>query len=138
MAAEIPLFITGRSRQSMEWIAENSHGWITYPRRVDLQQRFVEGWQEAVHAACGPDVFKPFSQSLFIDLMDDPVAPPRPIHLGFRLGRNALINLLKMHKAIGVNHLMLNLKYGNRPAEDVIAELAEHVLPHFPHHGDAA
>lgn len=62
----------------MEWIAANSHGWITYPRRVDLQQRFVEGWQDAVHTACGPDVFKPFSQSLFIDLLDDPVAPPQP------------------------------------------------------------
>lgn len=136
LASEIPLLITGSSRQSVEWIATNSHGWITYPRRVDIQQRFVESWQEAVRTACGPDVFKPFSQSLFIDLLDDPVAIPQPIHLGFRLGRNALINLLKMHKAIGVNHIMLNLKYGRREAGDVIAELAEHVMPHFPHHGD--
>lgn len=136
LASEIPLLITGSSRQSVEWIATNSHGWITYPRRVDIQQRFVESWQEAVRTACGPEVFKPFSQSLFIDLLDDPVAIPQPIHLGFRLGRNALINLLKMHKAIGVNHIMLNLKYGRREARDVIAELAVHVLSHFPHHGD--
>lgn len=134
LASEIPLLITGRSRQSMEWIAENSHGWITYPRRVDVQKRFVESWHEAVSTTCGPVVFKPFSQSLFIDLLDDPTAVPQPIHLGFRLGRNALINLLKMHDAIGVNHLMLNLKYGRREAGDVIEELAEHVVPHFPHH----
>lgn len=135
IAADIPLFITGSSRQSIDWIAQNSHGWITYPRRVEIQQRFVKGWQEAVQAAGGGDVFKPFSQSLFIDLLDDPTAAPQPIHLGYRLGRNALMSLLQSHEAIGVNHIMLNLKYGRREAGDVIAELAEYVLPHFPCHG---
>lgn len=133
-AAEIPLFITGSSRQSIEWIAENSHGWITYPRQPDIQQRFVKGWQDAVQAACGMDIFKPFSQSLYIDLLENPTAPPQPMHLGYRLGRDALMNLLQLHDAIGVNHIILNLKYGRREAADVIAELAEHVLPHFLHH----
>lgn len=87
-----------------------------------------------MQAACGQEVFKPFSQSLFIDLLEDPAASPKPMHLGYRLGRNALMNLLQLHDAIGVNHIMLNLKYGRRDAGDVIAELAEHVLPHFPYH----
>lgn len=133
-AKEIPLFITGSSRQSIQWIARNGHGWISYPRRIDRQQAVVALWQDAVRAECGPSVFKPFSQSLFVDLLHDPTAPAEPIHLGYRLGRNALLDLLQTHKAMGVNHIMLNLKYGRREAKEVIAELAEYVLPHFPNH----
>jgi hypothetical protein len=35
-------------------------------------------------------------------------------------------------KILGVNHVIINLKYGQRPAEEVIEELGEEVLPHFP------
>ena len=138
LAKEIPLFITGSSRQSIQWIARNGHGWISYPRRLDRQQAVVALWHDAVREECGPEVFKPFSQSLFIDLLDNPTAPAEPIHLGYRLGRNALLELLHTHKSIGVNHIMLNLKYGRRQAGDVIAELAEHVLPQFPNHEQAS
>jgi hypothetical protein len=31
-----------------------------------------------------------------------------------------------------VNHVIINLKYGQRPVEEVIEELGEYVLPHFP------
>ena len=138
VAAEIPLFITGSSRQSLEWIARNSHGWISYPRRPDRQRALIALWQQTVSAQCGPDVFKPFSQSLFIDLLEDATAPSEPIHLGYRLGRKALVDLLQMHRLMGVNHIMLNLKYGRREAQEVIAELAEYVLPEFPNHEHAS
>ena len=41
-----------------------------------------------------PGVFKPFAQSLYVDLADDPDRPPEPIHLGFRAGRHFLLRFL--------------------------------------------
>lgn len=62
----------------------------------------------------------------------DPDEPPTPIRLSFRLGRNHLIKLLEAYRAIGVNHLFFALFDGERPAEEVIDELGEYVLSHFP------
>jgi len=128
--AEIPFFVTGHSRQTLEWIARCSHGWISYPRTPKTQQLIVENWRAAVHAECG-DVFKPFTQSLYIDLTDNSQTPPRPIHLGYQLGRYHLISLLQRLQEIGVNHVIINLKYGQRPAGEVIEELGQFVLPDF-------
>ena len=33
---------------------------------------------------------------------------------------------------VGVNHVVLNLKYGSRPAEVVLTDLERHVLEAFP------
>lgn len=131
LAREVPLLVTGNSRQSLDWIAEHAHGWITYPRPLAQQQALIASWRAAV-ATHGGDVFKPFVQSLFIDLADDPDAAATPIHLGYRLGRNHLLKLLTLLQDIGVNHAILSLKYSQRSAQDVIAELHRHVVPHFP------
>ncbi len=128
--SEIPFFVTGNSRQSLDWIAENSHGWINYPRQPLIQKLIVEDWRAAVSKHCG-DAFKPFSQSLYIDLTENPNTAPFPIHLGFRLGRNGLLELLERLQSVGVNHVILNLKYGKRLAAEVIEELGEFVLPKF-------
>lgn len=130
VSAEIPFFVTGHSRQSIEWIAYHSHGWINYPRAPQMQQNIVEDWRKAVFTQC-EDTFKPFIQSLYIDLVADKDAAPKGIHLGYQLGREHLISLLKTLEEIGVNHVILNLKYGGRPAAEVIEEIGEYILPHF-------
>lgn len=127
---ELPFLITGSSRQPLEWISANSYGWINYPRPPQIQKNIIEDWQNAVARHAG-NVFKPFSQSLYIDLTETATTPPKPIHLGYQLGRNALLELLQMQEEIGVNHTILNLKYGKRPASDVVEELGEFVLPNF-------
>jgi hypothetical protein len=33
---------------------------------------------------------------------------------------------------MGVNHVVFNLKYGRRPAAEVLEELGQEILPHFP------
>ena len=38
-AGRLPILVTGSSRQGLEWIAEHSDGWITYPRPVGRQAR---------------------------------------------------------------------------------------------------
>ncbi|CUS36275.1 hypothetical protein COMA2_210061 [Candidatus Nitrospira nitrificans] len=119
----------------MEWIAAHSDGWVTYPRPLAKQSDMIALWKRLVddHA---PDQFKPFVQSLYIDLVEDPHATPKPIHLGFRLGRSALLDLLKCLEAKGVNHVILNLKYGSRPASEVLEELGAEILRWFSQTGN--
>src|SRR4029450_14055863 len=65
----------------------------------------------------------PFVQSLYVDIAADPNLPPTPIHLGFRAGRHFLLRFLESLRAVGVNHVILNFKYGARPASEVLAEI---------------
>jgi luciferase-type oxidoreductase len=124
----LPLLVTGHSGQRLEWIAQNADGWITYPRGPERQADVVAHWRAAV-ASAAPGAFKPFAQSLYVDLTDDPEAAPTPIHLGFRAGREFLLRFLDTLQSIGVNHVILNLKYGARDAGDVLDEIGREVLP---------
>ena len=125
----IPLFLTGHSRQSLEWIAEHADGWLYYPRHPQMQAQMIQEWR-GLTEQFAPGVFKPYAQSLSIDLVDNPDSAVAPIHLGYRLGRNRLIDLLQYLKEIGVNHVGLNLKYGERSATDVLEEVGQEVLPY--------
>lgn len=124
----LPMLVTGSSRQSMGWIAEHSDGWITYPRPIELQAELATSWRAAV-AAAAPGVFKPFAQSLYVDLSDDPDQPPEPIHLGFRGGRKAVFRFLDGLRTVGVHHVIFNFKYGARSAADVLEEIGQEILP---------
>ncbi|MBX7150033.1 LLM class oxidoreductase [bacterium] len=130
-ASSIPTMIVGQSQQELSWIAQNGDGWFMYPRPVTLQKNVVDEWRKIVDAE-KPGAFLPFGQSLYIDLNEDPYYPATPIHLGYRIGRNGLTELLGHLQMIGVNHVILNLKYGRRPADEVLDELIEYVVPHFP------
>lgn len=130
----LPILITGSSRQSFEWIAANADGWITYPRGLAQQAELVAKWRAAVQLA-SPGQFKPFVQSLYVDLADAPAEPPRPIHLGFRAGRGFMLDFLNQLAGAGVNHVILNLKYGRRPAEEMLEEIGREVLPRLAERG---
>ncbi|MCI3027562.1 hypothetical protein LMF32_00235 [Desemzia sp. C1] len=101
---------------------------LTYRKRKGNKQLIgvIKNWRSHT------DQFKPFTQSLYVDLTEDPNHPPIPIHLGFQVGRNILIEFLEGLKNIGVNHVIINLKYGHRPVEEVIEELGEEFVLHFP------
>lgn len=123
---DIPVFVTGFSRQSLEWIAKNGDGWISYPRHPEQQAEIIEDYRALTNG------FKPFSQSLYIDLAEDPNEGPTPIHLGFKSGYKFLIEYLKSLQEVGVNHVIFNIKFAKRPVEELIRELGEKVVPHFP------
>lgn len=123
---DIPVLITGYSGQSLEWIAEHGDGWLSFPRNPDEQRKVIDDFRNLTTE------FKPFSQSLYIDLASDPEEGPTLIHLGFRSGYKYLISYLTALEAVGVNHVILNVKFSERPVAEVIAELGEHVIPKFP------
>ncbi len=130
VASHVPLFVTGFSQSPIEWIAAHADGWMVYPRDAGQQSRVADAWKTAVEAAC-PGVFKPLLQSYYIDLVAQADAPPTPIHLGHRLGWHALVRHLEQLEGIGVNHVVLNLKYGSRPARAVLEDIGTHVVPRF-------
>ena len=125
MLNDIPVMVTGNSRQSVEWIAEHGDGWLYYPQNLGLQAHTIRQWRSLTKG------FKPFSQSLYVDLAENPDEPATSIHLGLRTGHRFLIDYLSDLQKIGVNHVGLNLKYGKRPAHEVVQELGEFVVPHF-------
>ncbi|KAB2334901.1 TIGR03571 family LLM class oxidoreductase [Cytobacillus depressus] len=129
----IPTMVTGFSQQTLEWIAENGDGWIQYPRSIEDQAILIKDYR-ALTDIKKPGEFKPFTQTLYIDLSENPDETPTNIPLGFRLGRNHLLELLYKFQAIGVNHLAFVPYFATRPVEEMIQEIGEEILPHFPTH----
>ncbi|WP_431825608.1 LLM class oxidoreductase [Burkholderia sp. F1] len=142
-AGMVPLIVTGSSGQSQAWIAAQADGWLTYPGATHDclgPQRLAE--KIRVWRALIPDGgFRPHMTNEWLDLVDDPDFPRTPLRGGFilRTGRKGLIALLQEWREAGVNHAALGIQFSPRPAAEVIQELAEEVLPHFPsHEGPAA
>jgi len=129
VAGKLPLLITGGSQQDPKWIAQNGDGWMTYPRNTVVQARVIHDWRSRLQALGSPD--KPVMQPLYIDLAEDPKTPPRPIHLGFRLGTEHLRAYLKSLEEIGVNHVALNLRFNETDIETTLKRLANDILPDF-------
>ena len=126
---KIPLLLTGYSRQSLSWNAENSDGWMSYPKSLQQQQYTIAEWRALIAQTQAYD--KPFMQPLYVDLQEQEDFKPQLIHLGFRLGTKYLIEYLQHLQDIGVNHIALNLRFNARGIEKTLEHLAEAVLPHF-------
>ena len=76
---KIPMLITGRSRQSLEWNAQNGDGWMYYPRNLHQQQYTINEWRKLIPKDQPFD--KPFMQPLYVDLHKDDDFLPQPIHI---------------------------------------------------------
>ena len=129
VSGKLPLLITGGSQQSPKWLAENGDGWMTYPRNQALQARIIQDWRGRIKEAGRPN--QPAMQPLYIDLADNPKTPPKPIHLGLRLGIPYLLAYLNSLKEIGINHVALNLRFNQADTETTMRQLAAEVLPAF-------
>ncbi|SFR18602.1 LLM class oxidoreductase [Poseidonocella sedimentorum] len=128
-AGQLPLLITGGSQQAPDWVARHGDGWMTYPRDAAAQGRVVDAYRQRIAEAGLPD--KPVMQSLYVDLVAQADAPPRPIHLGFRAGTDHLRRYLEEIRALGINHVALNLRFNGADIEDTMTRLADEILPDF-------
>lgn len=124
--SDIPVFGTGYGSQTLGWLAENMDGWFFYPQDLKGQKELIAKWRQAT------EMFKPFAQPLFVDLSERPGEAPKKRQIGFRAGRNFLMDYLDAYQDAGVNHVMIGLKDSSRPAEEVIQELGEYIVPKFP------
>lgn len=102
---------------------------MTYPRPALQQASYINDLRSrAEHSG---EALKPVMEPLYIDLAEDAGTPPTPIHLGLRLGVNALRDYLKSREAIGVNHIALNLRFNRANTEQTLQSLATEILPTF-------
>ncbi len=127
VGGKLPLLVTGGSQQDPGWLARNGDGWMIYPRAPEAQARIVGDWRDRVEAAGGRP--RPAMQPLYVDLTEDRRTPPTPIHLGLRLGTDALRAHLEALRAAGLNHVALNLRFNRADIETTLERLAEQVLP---------
>ncbi|CAB3702861.1 LLM class oxidoreductase [Achromobacter pestifer] len=137
-AGRVPLLITGSCRQTPQWVSEHADGWLTYPDSTHddagperLAQK-IRSWRARI-----PDSgFRPHVTNEWLDLAADPDFPRTPMQGGYvlRTGRRGLLDLLARWQEAGVNHAALGIQFSERPAAEVIQELAEEVLPYFPAH----
>ncbi|MFF9670320.1 LLM class oxidoreductase [Streptomyces eurythermus] len=124
----VPLLMAGHGRQTPEWLAEHVDGHFTYHRPPAEMRPVADHW----HALCGPGRPRPLLTTMLVDLADDPDASAQPFRFGARLGRHALVDYLKGLEKTRVAHVALNFRKSRRPVDDVLTEIAEHVLPEFP------
>lgn len=129
LAPRLPTLVVGMAGQTQAWIAEHTDGMIGYLNDPVRVPTVVSQW----HAASAGKPFKPYGYGTFFDLDADPDAPLQQGRV-MRAGRNALIDLWLRQQDQGVSHVALNFKPQRRPAAEVIDELGEYVLPHFPSH----
>ena len=61
----------GLPKREPDWLARNGDGWVTYPRNVQAQQSVISSWRNRAEELNAP--YKPVSQSLYIDLIDDDI-----------------------------------------------------------------
>lgn len=134
----LPLVVTSSSGQSLAWVADHADGWLTYPDATHIP-RGPQHLAEKIRAwrALIPDGgFRPHMTNEWLDLVADPNYPRTPLRGGMvlRTGRKGLLTLLEEWQKAGVNHAALGIQFSQRPASEVIQELAQEVLPHFPSH----
>ncbi|WP_313659897.1 LLM class oxidoreductase [Pseudomonas coleopterorum] len=124
----LPMVVVGRARQTLDWIANNADAWIWHLSDFNRLPELIREFRAANHT----NVFKPYGYATFFDLTRDPSSPLERGYNGIRIGRNALVDLWKRQQDQGVSHVALNIKPLQRPAAEVLDEMAEYVLPHFP------
>lgn len=124
-----PFLVTGHSGQTLDWIAKHSDGWLYYPRSRWILEETMKDWNQALKNQ--GHLWKPYMQSLYIDLLNEKNIAPSPIHLGFRSSAEFLLNYLIEIREIGVNHVILNLKFSSLPVKETLSIIKESIIPHL-------
>lgn len=125
MTQRLPMMAVGRSRQPIEWLAKNVDAWLWSVDDDNAIKDIIASLQQAAGEHPAPA----YGYSTFFDLDKNPNAPYQRFYNVVRIGRNALIERLRRHQALGVQHVALNLKPSSRSAAEVIDELGSYVIP---------
>lgn len=118
-----PLYAVGSGGQSVDWIARNAAGWLTYHREPTAQRDRHGLWRGAVarHAA---DRFRAFGVAIQVDLTDT-AGPATPIELGYRTGRQGLASVFEEQRALGVHHIIVSLQPTAMESGEALRRIAE-------------
>ena len=125
VAPRLPILAIGRAGQDLNWIGDNTDGWIWHLSDPHRLAAVLQEWRASSSA------FRPYGYGTMFDLLADPLAPLEINRSGMRGGRLALIEHWQRQRDQGVNHVALNTKPLRRPYAEAIDEIAEYILPVF-------
>jgi luciferase-type oxidoreductase len=134
----VPAIAVGQAQQGMDWLARELDGYLAFVPAPEQLEALGAQWRAQVRGEAGANVFKPLGAGGYFDLSADPDQPFQRIPGGFRAGRNGLRTYLELARAAGVSHVALNPKVSRQPYDEIMDELSQYVLPHFPAHGKEA
>jgi luciferase-type oxidoreductase len=135
VTGRLPSIAVGQAQQSLEWLAQNLDGYLAGAPNPERLDALGESWHAQVQAAAGEGAYKPLGIGGYFDLSSHADLPFQRIQGGFRAGRNGLRDYLEQAQEAGVSHIALNPKVSRQPYGEILDELAEFILPHFPSHG---
>lgn len=122
----IPTISIGRGGQDLKWIGENMDGWLWHGENARNIPLRIQQWQEATNG-----INKPYGYAHFFDLSENIDEPVLFSGNYIRGGRNALINFWQQQQQAGLSHAVLNPKPTRRPADEMIQEFCEFIIPQF-------
>jgi luciferase-type oxidoreductase len=128
----VPTLAVGRSQQTPGWIADNMDGYLGFVPEPDGLQTFAEEWNATNRQINGDDAAKPLAFGGFLYLHPKRDFPFKRIRGGFAIGSRALRDFLDQAREQGVSHVALNPRVTPRDYRQILDELHEDVLPHFP------
>lgn len=123
-APRLPMLAIGRAGQDLDWLAQNTDGWVWHLSNPHRLPDVIASWRTG-----GGKQFRPYGYGTMFDLLIDPDAPLELTRFGMRAGRKALIEHWKRQRGEGVNHVALNMKPLQRPFAEAADELGTYVLP---------
>lgn len=126
VAPSLPIIAIGRAGQDFDWLAHNTDGWLWHLSDPNNLPSIIAEWRSGSEGR-----FRPYGYGTRFDLLADADAPLELRQAITRGGRRALIEHWKRQRDEGVNHVALHLKPLQRPFDEAIAEIAEHILPEF-------
>ena len=122
----LPTIAIGRGGQDLEWIGENMDGWLWHGENARNVEVRMKQWLQATNG-----VNKPYGYAHFFDLLENPEAPIFFAGNYVQGGRKALIEFWKAQEEVGLSHAVLNPKPSYRPAEEMLQEFCEFIIPSF-------
>jgi luciferase-type oxidoreductase len=118
-----PLLAVGSGGQTVDWISRAALGWLTYHREPEQQRDRHGMWRRAVDR-WAPDAFRAFGVAMQVDLTAKE-GRAEPINLGYRTGADGLRAVFEEQRALGVHHLLLNLRSDDLAPEETLALTAQ-------------
>lgn len=124
----LPVVAIGRARQEMDWLANVPDAWLWHGVNPDDTANIIKTLADLRQK----ETPTAFGYAQFVEVLADKNAKARLFNnIYLRGGANGLADFWAKEQEKGVTHLALNLKPTQRPADEVLTELAECVLTKF-------
>lgn len=124
----LPIVAIGRARQEMDWLANVPDAWIWHGVNPADTANIINTLADLRQK----DTPTAFVYAQFVEVLDDKNAKAQLFNnIYLRGGAKGLADFWAKEQEKGVKHLALNLKPTQRPADEVLTELAEYALTQF-------